>query len=102
MNGNVSFNITELLKTKKFKFSYCRYDYLLCPSIVKVIMWLYEQHNIWVSVTPYNDEEHSQTLWENKIILINDEYNDCSDYTFYHSPKEAYEAAIEYVLTKLI
>ena len=50
----------------------------------------------------YNDEELSQTLWENKIIHIADEYNDFSDYTFYHSPKEAYEAAITYCLTEII
>ena len=71
-------------------------------EIMQVIMWLYEKHEIWINVIPYNDEELSQTLWENTIIHISDNYNDCSDYTFYHSPTEAYETAIEYTLTKLI
>ena len=72
------------------------------PYIHQVVMWLYEKHGIWISAIPYNDEELSQTLWENKTIHISDDYNDFSDYTFYHSPTEAYEAAIEYTLKNLI
>lgn len=77
-------------------------DTLSAPTIAEVVMWLYEKHGIWISVIPYNDEELSQTLWENTIIHITDNYNDCSDYTFYHSPTEAYEAAIIYVLNEMI
>lgn len=87
----VSFELGKLLKDKGVN-----------PHIIEVVIWLYEKHEIWVSVVPYNDEELSQTLWENKIIHISNDYNDCSDYTFYHSPTEAYEAAIEYVLNNLI
>lgn len=72
------------------------------PNIFKVIVWLYEKYEIWISVFPYNDEELSQTLWENKIIQIKDNYNDCGDYTFYHSPIECYEAAIKYCLENLL
>jgi len=72
------------------------------PNILQVVMWLYEKHGIWISVVPYNDEELSQTLWENKIIHISNDYNDCSDYTFYHSPTESYLSAIEYILNNLI
>lgn len=72
------------------------------PTIAEVCMWLYEKHLIWISVAPYNDEELSQTLWEDKIIHISDDYNDCSNYTFYHSPTEAYSEAILFVLKNLI
>ena len=76
--------------------------YYSAPTIAEVVMWLYEKHEIWISTIPYNDEELSQTLWENTTIHIADNYNDFSDYTFYHSPTEAYSQAIEYTLKNLI
>lgn len=76
--------------------------YYFAPTIAEVVMWLYEKHGIWVIVKPYNDEELSQTLWESEMIEIANNYNDCYDYTFYHSPTEAYSAAIEYTLKNLI
>ena len=122
MNAPVNFEIAKFLKEKEFNKP-CKLYYkedkklyegtvkwinsmslemISAPTITDVVMWLYEKHGIWISVVPYNDEELSQTLWENKIIHISDDYNDCSDYTFYHSPTEAYEAAIEYTLNNLI
>lgn len=127
MNTSVNFELAKLLKEKGFD-NYCDKKYIAqclwqkpnsrekyknseihknssdvsAPTIAEVVMWLYEKHNVWISVVPYNDEELSQTLWENKTIDIADDYNDCSDYTFYHSPTEAYEAAIEYTLNNLI
>ena len=77
-------------------------DFISIPTIAEVVMWLYKKHGIWIGVTPYDDVELSQTLWENNIIHISDDYNDCSDYTFYHSPNETYEAAIVYCLNELI
>lgn len=99
MNTLVNFEIAKLLKSKGFKAKADTYN---VPTMSEAIVWLYENHGIWVSVMPYNDEELSQTLWEHTIINIDDDYNDCSDYTFYHSPTEAYEAAILYCLTELI
>lgn len=130
MNTPVNFEIAKLLKEKGFdgimKEHYTKgrlvisdivnkrnwntftdisgdnISYQSAPTIAEVVMWLYEKHGIWIVIIPYNDEELSQTLWENKIIHIADNYNDCSDYTFYHSPTEAYEAAIIYTLKNLI
>lgn len=95
-------NYTDEMNTKGFANRHLPKGEYSAPTITEVVMWLYEEHGIWTSVVPYEDEELSQTLWENKTIHISDDYNDSSDYTFYHSPTEAYEAAIEYILKNLI
>ena len=75
------------------------------PTIAEVVMCLYEKHGIWiqVSMSRYGKlycnilkKESIKSLdnpisWEMQIQL-----ND------FNSPTEAYEAAIEYTLTKLI
>lgn len=128
MNTPVSLHIAKLLKEKGFN-ERCYFVYTVCglkqieaitnveyrgytneeidtiitaPTIAQVIMWLAGIHEFWINVFPYNDEELSQTLWENKIIHLVGDYNDYHDYTFYHTPTEAYEAAIEYCLLELI
>lgn len=74
------------------------------PTIAEVVMWLYEKHNIWVYahkeggwwipvIENYYDEDNQGTLIED-LSKMN---NICFD-----SPKEAYEAAIEYTLKNLI
>ena len=69
----------------------------LHSEIMQVIMWLYEKHGIWVSVT---FKRHSQ----NKHFSYNiRQANGIETYLWEHnSPTEAYEAAILYCLTKLI
>ena len=72
----------------------------LYSEIMQIIMWLYEKHGIWIVVNFAN-----KTQWYfdcNKIgfdgkdkKLFQSNYN-------YNSPTEAYEAAIEYCLNKLI
>jgi len=67
------------------------------PTITEVVMWLYEKHGIWVSVT---FKRHSQ----NKHFSYNiRQANGIETYLWEHnSPTEAYEAAILYCLTNLI
>lgn len=105
-NGDVIYCVNNWgqpkLKTNDESYSDSGGDCISAPTIAQVVMWLYEKHDVWISVLSYSDEELNQTLWENKVIDISDDYNDCSDYTFYHSPTEAYEAAIGYVLNNLI
>lgn len=79
------------------------------PTIAEVVMWLYEKHGIWISVHEENcrgyvgfdfnivfvgDHETTVTQQEIQYKLLGE--------TVFNSPTEAYEAAIEYVLTKLI
>lgn len=71
----------------------------LHSEIMQVIMWLYEKHGIWVQVFILN----KTFAW--KFIEIEKQVSWClfsQQDKGYNSPTEAYEAAIEYVLTKLI
>ena len=116
MNTIVNFEIAKLLKEKGFEseskafydgsgelfyYNYSnnvmqRFRYA-APTIAEVVMWLYEKHGIWVSVT---FKRHSQ----NKHFSYNiRQANGIETYLWEHnSPTEAYEAAIEYTLNNLI
>lgn len=67
------------------------------PTITEVIMWLYEKHWIWIE-TPF---------WDSKFrIKVVDIKNETVlrgiDFDQFNTPTEAYTAAIEYTLKKLI
>lgn len=75
------------------------------PTIVEVVMWLYEKHGIWVSVKTIKwNYEHNTIRFNYNICKFN--HNNSSDITDvvydFNSPTEAYEAAIEYTLKNLI
>ena len=80
------------------------YHVLGCPTIAEVVMWLYEKRGIWVAVDAGINGFHAHykvnpigRLSSNlKQGWVNDESNPLP------SPKEAYETAIKYCLTKLI
>ena len=132
MNTPVSFEIAKLLKEKGFKpiklFGYISKFYnpntkrllaygrtgrtdlskaYFAPTIAEVVMWLYENHGVWISVYTMdkwlsngNDKEQlfDYSLKQMKLGLVDiskkpEEFN---------SPTEAYEAAIEYTLNNLI
>jgi hypothetical protein len=121
MNTPVSFEIAKLLKEKGYNqqgFPYYSkdldfddielnhhykdfypengYEIFTAPTIAEVIMWLYENHGIWIAVTII-----SQESWQCYITEIGKPlgltYNTDSN-----SPIEAYEAAIIYTLKNLI
>ena len=104
MNSLINFELAKLLKKKGFEYQYQwspAIDNL--PTIAEVVMWLYEKHSIWVKVTPipYSDNlthwrwEHVSTNYATRSLNWKKEQD-------YMSPKEAYEAAIEYTLKNLI
>jgi hypothetical protein len=115
MNIPVNFELAKLLKEKGFdkkvRMHYesngnrffdnipCNFNNveLICsaPTIAEVVMWLYEKHGIWVSVLPTEDITMFSYKIKSKFGLLNNSQN-------FNSPTEAYEAAIEYCLTKLI
>ena len=75
------------------------------PTIAEVIMWLYKNYKIWIISIPT-----ATCHFAYKIIDIQCDsskeierppYKDVSAYD-YESPIQAYEAAIEYALQKLI
>ena len=108
LNKVVDFSTAKLLKEKNFnkRSGLFPYNYnnigeltllegLNAPTITEVVMWLYEKYGIWISVYQYKDHAAD----------VNDDYMFRSNYTKireYKTPKEAYEAAIEYTLKHLI
>ena len=78
--------------------------FLSAPTIVDVVMWLYEKHGIWTYVHKdggwwfpvienYYDEDDQGTIIEDLSKMTK---------TYFDSPTEAYEAAITYTLNNLI
>jgi len=97
MNKSVSFELAKLLKEKGFDEPcpnlYYQPERCKKPTIADVVMWLYEKHNIWIVCFPTDGG------WSFDIFIK----TDCiKSESFINSPTEAYEAGIEYILTKLI
>jgi hypothetical protein len=67
------------------------------PTIVEVVMWLYEKYGIWIEV-PFWDSKFRIKI----VDTIKEELLRGIDFESYNSPTEAYEAAIEYTLNNLI
>ena len=68
-------------------------------TIAEVVMWLYEKHEIWISADTIGGEWHwscyrHESNFETKQLGESDNN--------VNSPTEAYEAAIEYTLNKLL
>jgi hypothetical protein len=116
MNTPVSFELAKLLKEKGFdrkcrNFYYTDSDEILesaycdnhnnasvsicsAPTIAEAVMWLYENHKIWVSILSTNDLE----MFSYKIASKQGQYYSSN----YDSIIEAYEVAIIHVLEELI
>lgn len=85
---------------------------IAAPTISEVVMWLYEKHKIWIGVELTDntrDFYFQPTIWTSKDREFHDEgmidqaKSICEWREWrYTSPTEAYTAAIEYTLTKLI
>jgi hypothetical protein len=70
--------------------------FISAPYISEVIMWLYEEYDIWVSVQPnepYNDYWYIVVYKGNKNILSLEGYD---------SPEHGYESVILYILNNLL
>lgn len=119
MKTPVKFPIAKLLKEKGFdketndyfledgiEYSYpkkenwnLKTDTISQPTISEVVMWLYEKHGIWIIADP----SMSFSSWTPRVFTKHNtvvgKYNGIMEF---NSPTEAYEAAIEHCLTKLI
>ena len=119
MTTPVKFRLAKLLKEKNYEDEDCENVYLgdfdeefpplemkvstrnlrqrnlgefdcLAPTIADVVMWLYENYGIWISVDMDDIKEFYSTV--NGFEICFGKIN----------PSETYEAAIEYCLTNLI
>ena len=107
MNTPVSFELAKLLKekgiifqTKEYyssdtKVTSVSYNEFAAPTIADVVMWLYEKHEIWISVEP--PFPRRIVLWEYYIQKANHRTS-LGQNSGYNTPIEAYEAAIKYTL----
>ena len=77
----------------KWKNSLIHESVISAPTIAEVVMWLYEKNRIWIYVS-IDNEKHIN--WH----IISGNYSQID--VGFKTPTEAYEAAIEYVLTNLI
>lgn len=78
-------------------------EYIAAPTIASVIMWLYKNHNLWISVKisigdKWHFELYDLTNKHNVEISI----DNCDTIDFHNSPTEAYEKAIRYCLLNLV
>ena len=120
MDTPVSFELAKLLKEKEFKKKCTAFydmisntqidnappgNYNLTkqsvsiPTIVEVVMWLYEKHGVWTVVNV-----NIMGSWYFEHFDLKEKRNaqfKPTD-THYDSPTEAYEAAIEYTLKNLL
>lgn len=70
---------------------------LYTPTIAEVLMWLHDTHEIWIYLIPAEDNKKVfKPFFRGENIISQHLTN------FFESPKQAYEAAIEYCLIKLI
>lgn len=121
MTTHVSFELAKLLKEKGFdkigKFYYPDDGNLLnknkgsirhiayriqAPTIAEVVMWLYEKHMVWISVSMENNEEDKISFYYSITENVDSQTYFRIRKSNYNSPTEAYEAAIEYTLKNLI
>lgn len=75
--------------------NYYEFDRQYAPSIADAVMWLYDTYDIWIEVieTDLYNKFFFQIKRKDNTRLKNGDFD---------SPTAAYEAAIEYCLTKLI
>lgn len=121
MNKPVNFELAKLLKEKSFTsvftvFSNKYYnnlgDYRVvsynvkienneyeAPTIAEVVMWLYKKYGIWIYISD-NSARLGFRYQIQRLKILGE--NNFSSEKRYDSPTEAYELAIEYVLTNLI
>ena len=117
MNTPVSFEISKELKEKGFD-GYCDKKYIAqclwqspnnrekyknseihknssdvaAPTIAEVVMWLYQNHGIWISVEKNSFIGGSESSFISNVGRKKE----------YKSPTEAYSQAIEFTLKNLI
>ena len=88
--------VDGLINYNPINWNFVKQHYTSAPTIAEVVMWLYEKHGIWITVTSI-----SQESWQCHMTKKGDSLGKCYLEDFYN-PAEAYEAAILYVLKEYI
>lgn len=116
MNTPVNFELAKLLTEKGYNKRSEPYRYnnngelsllegLNAPTIAEVVMWLYEKHSLWLlalqTVTGHFAYKIVDVHLNPETPIERPPYKNV-DGADYNTPTEAYEAAIEFVLTTKI
>jgi hypothetical protein len=121
MTPIVNFETAKLLKEKGFdkigKFYYPDDGSLLnknknsnrhsayrmqAPTIAEAVMWLYEEHGIWVVVNVGKPHLSKSCMFFANVIKFGLHHKNKFRTEFYNTPTEAYEFAIIYTLKNLL
>ena len=89
-------NNPDYIEYERCKLKDCTDIHISAPLWQQVIDYFREKHQIIIAIHAYHDldavDEVDQILWD--FALWDKDWNDTSDYTYYHSYEEAREAAI--------
>lgn len=101
-NSNKELRQTDLkLNNKDLLKSESEY---LCPTHEQVIIWLKENHNIWIYCYPSNWKEYGE--WEGGACWIDENvsviFNNSSHSLYANEPEEVIEMVLLYVLRNII
>ena len=117
MNTPVKFEIAKLLEEQGYPFEFITVGELKevplnIPTIAEVVMWLYEKHDVWISLIPDISSGHQLLMRKMSVHLFRYRNglnvqtetlrNIDRDIIYFLSPTEAYEAVIEYTLNNLL
>lgn len=82
------------------------------PIIAEVVMWLYQNHDVWISLFPDSSSGYRLAMRKMSVHLfifknglnVQTETlrNNKKDIAYFVSPVKAYEAAIKYALQNLL
>lgn len=75
--------------------------FVSAPTIAEVVMWLYEKHGVWIQVEWAWKGDNMKSLYFPRLINT-DKRGQEKIFEYFNTPTEAYEAAIEYTLTKIL
>jgi len=97
MNTPISFELDKLLLEKDIPMP-------VNPTISDVVMWLYENHGIWIYVDSHEFGKWCYYYRYNRPHKLSSKITENGQFGLddFNSPTEAYEAAIEYTLKNLI
>lgn len=104
--------IGKLINYNPINWNFTKVHFTSAPSIAEVVMWLYENYGIWISVKGDDGKtfkyELHKWIWYESEKTLKQAYVTFGEGIFdinsekFNSPTEAYESAIEFVLKRCI
>jgi hypothetical protein len=106
MNTHVDLEIAKMLNENGFDvpcvtdFKY--YGKYSAPTIAETVMWLYENHRIWIVVNVGKAHLAKSCMFYANVIKFGLHHKNKHRTKFTNLPTEAYQEAIKYCLTNIL